>query len=126
MTKRAFISFDYDYDAQLKELLVRQSRNPDSPFEITDWSIKQASNTWQQEARWRIRASALVIVLCGRHTENAAGVSTELRIAQEEEIPYFLLAGHPEGSKKPSSARTNDNIYQWTWNNLKLLVGGAR
>ncbi|MCL2391089.1 MAG: hypothetical protein FWC66_00600 [Oscillospiraceae bacterium] len=36
-----FISFDYDYDARIKDLLVGQARNPDSPFEITDMSIKE-------------------------------------------------------------------------------------
>ena len=39
--KRTFISFDYDYDKELKECLVGQARNPDSPFEITDMSIKE-------------------------------------------------------------------------------------
>ena len=40
--KRSFISFDYDHDADLKNLLVGQARNSDSPFEITDLSIKEA------------------------------------------------------------------------------------
>ena len=38
--KRTFISFDYDHDSDLKNLLVGQARNEDSPFEITDMSIK--------------------------------------------------------------------------------------
>lgn len=36
LKKRAFISFDYDNDSDLKTLLVGQARNPDSPFEIVD------------------------------------------------------------------------------------------
>ena len=39
--KRVFISFDYDNDSDLKTLLVGQAKNPDSPFEITDMSIKE-------------------------------------------------------------------------------------
>lgn len=39
--KRTFISFDYDHDLDLKNLLVGQARNTDSPFEITDMSIKE-------------------------------------------------------------------------------------
>ena len=31
--KRAFISFDYDFDVDLKDLLVGQARNQDSQFE---------------------------------------------------------------------------------------------
>ncbi len=38
---RTFISFDYDHDSDLKLLLVGQAKNSDSPFEITDMSIKE-------------------------------------------------------------------------------------
>lgn len=125
MAARAFISFDYDNDARLKDLLVGQSKNPDSPFSIADWSIKQASPGWKEEARRRIRASGLVIVLCGRNMASATGVAVELGIAQEESVPYFLLAGY-EDSTRPSTAKPGDKLYKWTWDNLKALVGGAR
>jgi hypothetical protein len=52
--------------------------------------------------------------------------SVELSIAMEEGIPYFLLAGYQEGSVKPISARSTDKMYNWTWDNLKALVGGSR
>ena len=126
MSTRAFISFDYDNDARLKDLLVGQAKNSDTPFEIADWSIKTASPTWKVEARRRIKAAGLVIVLCGMSTHLAVGVAEELRIAKEEGVPYFLLAGYQEGSKKPSSASASDKLYTWTWDNLKKLVGGAR
>lgn len=38
---RTFISFDYDHDSDLKSLLVGQAKNDDSPFSITDMSIKE-------------------------------------------------------------------------------------
>ncbi len=56
----------------------------------------------------------------------ATGVAVEVSIAQEEGIPYFLLAGYSEGSTKPTAAKPGDKLYKWTWNNLKALVGGAR
>ena len=126
MVRRAFISFDYDKDARLKDLLVGQSKDPDSPFEVHDWSIKVASSTWREEARSRIRASGMVIVLCGRYTHLATGMSIELSIAQEEHAPYFLLTGYQTGSRRPTTARPTDKLYEWTWPNLKKLVGGAR
>lgn len=126
MAKRAFISFDYDHDARLKDLLVGQSKHPGTPFEIVDWSIKTASPTWRAEARRRIRASGVVIVLCGRNTATATGVTAELSIAKEEGVPYFLLAGYQSGSAKPASASVSDQLYKWTWENVKLLVSGAR
>jgi hypothetical protein len=126
MVQRTFISLDYDNDARLKDLLVGQSKNPDSPFDVHDWSIKAASTTWREDARRRIRASGLVIVLCCRYAHLATGMGVELGIAQEERAPYFLLAGYQTGSTRPTTARPADKLYDWTWPNLKKLVGGAR
>lgn len=126
--KRAFISFDYDHDARLKDLLVGQARNSDSPFEITDMSIKETiKSDWKAKALTRIRGCDVVVVLCGEHTNTAAGVAAELNIAKEEGIPYFLLQGYSEKAcKKPTAASNSDKIYDWTWDNLKKLIGGAR
>ena len=126
MAQRTFISFDYDYDLDIKTMLVGQSKNPDSPFEISDWSIKAASSDWKDKARQRIKAAGLVIVLCGEHTHEATGVSVELAIAQNEAVSYFLLAGRGSISRRPTTAKSNDEMYTWTWDNLKALVGGAR
>lgn len=75
LKKRAFISFDYDNDSDLKTLLVGQARNPDSPFEIVDMSIKETIATnWKDNARRRIKGCDVVIVLCGEYTRLATGV----------------------------------------------------
>lgn len=125
--KRTFISFDYDHDVRLKDLLVGQAKNPDSPFEITDMSIKEASPDWKDKARTRIRGCDVVIVLCGEHTNTATGVSVELDIAQDEGVSYFLLWGYSDKTcYKPKSAKGADKIYKWTWDNLKSLIGGVR
>lgn len=126
MGTRAFISYDYDNDARLKDLLVGQARHSDSPFEIVDWSIKSATADWKVQARRRIKASGLVIVLCGKNMSSATGVNVELAIAKEEAVPYFLLAGYQHGSGRPTSAGYSDKLYTWTWDNLKALVGGSR
>lgn len=125
---RTFISFDYDHDLDLKNLLVGQARNADSPFEITDMSIKEAiTKQWKDSARLRIKSCDVVAVICGKYTSSASGVSAEIKIAQEEQVPYFLLWGRSEGGvEKPSAAKDSDKIYDWTWDNLKLLIGGAR
>ncbi|MBU1200656.1 TIR domain-containing protein [Patescibacteria group bacterium] len=125
--KRCFISFDYDHDKVLKDFLIGQSKKEDSPFEISDWSIKEPSSDWKDKARTRIKKSEIVIVLCGHNTNTATGVSIELEIAQEEDKNYFLLAGYSSGgNKKPSSAKTTDKLYSWTWDNLKRLIHGNR
>ena len=128
MKTKVFISFDYDHDEELKIALVGQSKNPDSPFSINDMSIKEAiDSNWKAYARKRIRECDVVVVICGRYTNTAAGVSAELSIAQEEGVPYFLLWGRADGNVvKPRGAYASDKIYKWTWANLKALIGGAR
>lgn len=126
--QRAFISFDYDNDSDLKNLLVGQAKNEESPFYIIDMSIKEAiSKEWKDKARTRIKGCDVVIVICGEKTHTATGVSAELTITQEESIPYFLLWGRPDKTcTKPIVARSTDKIYEWTWENLKKLIHGQR
>lgn len=128
MKKRVFISFDYDHDARVKDLLVGQSKLSDSPFDIVDMSIKETiTSNWKANARRRIKSCDVVIVLCGRYTNSATGVTAEMKIAQEEGIPYFMLKAYSEYSCcSPIGSRSNDKIYNWTWNNLKLLIAGNR
>jgi len=121
MAKRVYISFDYDHDDDLKTLLVGQAKHPGSPFEIADWSIKEAiGSNWKDHARRRIRAVDVVTVICGNYTHTASGVAAEVSIAQSERVPYFLLAGRSKGiNRKPKTAMSGDKIYNWTWENLK-------
>ncbi len=128
MRKRVFISFDYDNDNDLKNLLVGQARNSDSPFDITDMSIKEPiKKDWRDNARRRIKSCDVLVVICGETTDTANGVSAELKIAQEEGIPYFCLWGRSNKKcTKPISANSSDKIYKWTWDNLKSLIGGKR
>lgn len=122
-----FISFDYDHDARLKELLVGQAKNEDSPFFIEDWSIKDPSADWKNKARSRIKRVDQVIVICGRRTDTATGVNVEIRLAREVTTPYFFLAGYSDGTnKKPAAALSTDKVYKWTWENLKTLIAGGR
>jgi hypothetical protein len=115
--KRIFISFDYDHDEALRIFLAGQAKHPDTPFELADWSIKEAiTGNWKEKARARIRSVEAVAVICGEYTDSATGVSAEVRIAQEEGVPYFLLAGYSDKvCKKPVTAKPTDKLYRWTW-----------
>ncbi len=126
--KRAFISFDFDHDEELRNALVAQAKNPDSPFNIADWSVHEPfDNNWRARVRSRILSTDLTIVICGEHTHTANGVAAEVTITQEESKPYFLLWGRPHKTcTKPRNALATDMIYKWTWENLKLLIAGAR
>ncbi|MEZ5374262.1 MAG: hypothetical protein R2704_16355 [Microthrixaceae bacterium] len=63
-----FISFDHDHDLDCKNLLVGQAKNPDTPFETSDHSVKVprlAGRTTLGAALARVQQ---VIVICGEHT----------------------------------------------------------
>ena len=126
--KRVFISFDIDHDEGTKIMLAGQAKLPDSPFDFTDASVKKhLTGDWQEKVRSRMDNIDLVIVLCGEYTHTASGVEAELTIAQEEGKPYFLLAAYSEKTcSKPKSAKIADKVYKWTWDNLKVLIGGGR
>ena len=125
--KRAFISFDFDHDEELRDALVGQAKMPNSPFSIADWSVREPFvGDWRSKVRSRIRRTDLTIVICGIHTHTAKGVAAELTITREEGNPYFLLRGRPRRvCTKPAMALRSDKIYKWTWDNLRELIAGA-
>jgi hypothetical protein len=121
---RVFISFDYDHDRDLKNLLVGQSKNEDTPFVFQDWSIKQETPGWKADARRRIQRSGLVIVICGLHTHEAAGVAAEVSIAKDEHVPYYLLRGRKEGwvRRPKGTSMWWDEIHPWKWDKLRTIT----
>lgn len=126
--KRLFVSFDYDNDADLKMLLVGQAKHKDTPFDIVDASVKDhLMGDWKQKVRGRIDRADVVCVLCSPTSHTAKGIEVELDIAKELKKPYFLLKGYADKDcKKPANATAADKMYNWTWDNLKLLVHGNR
>ncbi|SFP37139.1 TIR domain-containing protein [Salibacterium halotolerans] len=128
MHKRAFISFDIDHDEGAKTMLAGQSKLPDSPFTFKDNSVKKhLTGDWEAKVRRRMDNVDVVIILCGKNTQSATGVETELSIARDKRKPYFLLAAYSkENCVKPNSALSSDKIYRWTWDNLKNLIAGQR
>ena len=126
--QRAFISFDFDHDEDLRNLLAGQAKHPDSPFEIKDRSLKEPlTGDWKDKVRRRMDNVDIVIVICGEMTHTATGVGAEVSIAREAKKPFFLLWGRADKTcTKPTSASATDKVYSWTWENLKLLIGGGR
>ncbi len=87
--KRAFISFDFDHDKKLRDFMAAQAKNPNSPFEMADWSMKEAApqRNWEDKAEARIKRSEIVIVMVGKYTHRAAGVLKEVGMARRNGIP---------------------------------------
>ncbi len=126
--KRTFISFDFDHDEDLRNLLAGQSAHPNTPFEIKDRSLKEPLvGDWKEKVRRRMANIDLVIVICGEYTYWAQGVAAELAIARETNTPYFLLWGrNGKSCLAPTTALSSDKIYNWTWPNLEALIRGDR
>jgi hypothetical protein len=126
--KRVFISFDYDNDEGAKIMLAGQAKLPDSPFDFKDASVKEhLTGDWKEKIKRRMDNVDIVAVLCGEKTHTATGVSAELEIAKEKGKDYFLLAAYSDKTcTKPKSAASTDKVYNWTWANLKTLIGGGR
>ena len=87
--KRVFVSFDFDNDQALKILLIGQSQNKVTNFNLADWSLKEAQplRTWEALAKARIKRSHMMLVLVGSRAHRASGVLKEVKMAREEIIP---------------------------------------
>jgi hypothetical protein len=114
---RIFVTFDLEHDGDLYDRLVAQSATrSDSGFEVSGRSEPLTmEDPWREAMRTRIGGVDQLIVICGEHTDASRGVSAELRIAQEERTPYFLLWGR-RGSMctRPAAARPGEGMYSWT------------
>ena len=125
LKRRVYVAFDYD-DLGVKQNLIAESARPDCPWEFIDNSIRSAlTDQWIAEARRLIQGSDCVIVLCGKQTHQAAGVSTEVQITQELGKPYFLISCTREGiPTAPKHARSSDKVWTYRWPTLLALLNG--
>jgi len=121
---RVFVSYDREHDGDLHDLLVEQASKATSGFEISARSRDRAPMDLGDEGlRREIREADEVIIICGEHTDCSERVGTELRIAREEERPYFLLWGRRElMCTKPTTAKPADAMYSWTWEILQSQI----
>jgi len=122
--KKVFVSFDFDNDKTLKDFIIGQAKLADSPFEVIDFSLKEAApeKTWLDKARAAISRAEVFIVMLGSKTRNASGVLKEVKIANELKKEKFQIIGYRDGSETwavPNAGR----VYRWDWDNLKKLLG---
>jgi hypothetical protein len=121
--KKVFVSFDFDNDKVLKDFIIGQSKNPDSPFEIVDTSIKEAQpmKTWEDKARAAIYRSDIVLVMVGPLTHKAPGVLKEIQMARDAGVKIVQIIGYRDENYTP--VQDAGRLYAWNWENLKNLLG---
>ena len=117
-----FVSFDFDNDKILKEFIIGQSRLPDSPFEVTDWSMKEAApeRDWEEEAEKRIKRSKVILVMVGSETYRALGVLKEVAMARKHDKKIVQIIGYKNGNYEP--VPDAGRLYSWNWENLKNIL----
>lgn len=118
-----FVSFDFDNDKKLKDFIIGQSRLSDSPFEVIDWSMKEAApeRSWEVEAEKRIKRTDIVLVMVGPKTYKAPGVLKETEIARKHNKKIAQIIGYQNGDYKPVPHA--GQLYRWSWKNLKKILG---
>ena len=121
--KRVFMmSFDFDNDKALKDFILGQAKLADSPFEVTDCSLKEAKpeKTWEDHALTAIKGADIVLVMVGAKTHKASGVLKEVAMAREEGIKIVQIIGYKDGDY--TAVEDAGRLYAWNWDNLKKLL----
>lgn len=120
--KRVFVSFDYDNDRVLKDFIIGQSKNDDSPFEIIDHSLKEAApeRDWEKKAAAAISRAEIVLVMVGAKTHRAQGVLKEVAMARKAGVKIVQIIGYKDGDYTP--VPDAGRLYAWNWDNLKKLL----
>ncbi len=121
--KRAFVSFDYDNDVRYRDFLIGQAKNPLSPIEIDDWSLKYAFDSkWKTQCREHIKRTHIVIQLVGQNTYRAEGAVWEVRCAIEEGVPVFGIYIDKNNKGFIPSSLKGSTVIEWTWDGIASMV----
>jgi hypothetical protein len=119
--KRVFVAFAME-DKWARDLLRGQALNTRSPFEYTDFSVKEPfSNAWKTEVRKRIRSCDGVIVLLSKNVRNANGARWEIKCAIEEGIPIRGVSIHKDDRYVPPEMN-GKRLLRWTWDNIQNFI----
>ena len=124
-TPRVFISFDFDHDETEKNLFVGQARNSRTPFNIEDWSSKSSlpPSQWERIIKDKINKCNMIIVLSGKTMASASGVSKEIAMAKDQDVPVFgvYVDGANTSSNLPSGLARNRTI-SWNWDSIANAI----
>lgn len=119
MAKRIFTSFAIE-DKNLRDLLVGQAKNENSPFEFVDMSVKKPwDSAWKTKCRTKIKGCDGVLIIVTKNTKNADGQLWEIKCAKEEAIPRRGIWGSKDN--RPTSLPSELDgvkIVNWTWDNI--------
>lgn len=121
MAKRIFISFAKE-DEKYRDFLVGQAKNPASPFEFVDMSVKEPwDNEWKTKCKTKIKSCDGMIALISKTTKDASGACWEIRCAIEEGIPVRGMYIHNDSCTIPL-ALEGKMVVNWGWDNISNFL----
>ena len=117
--KRVFISFAIE-DVRLRDLLVGQARNDNSPFEFIDMSVKKPwDSEWKTNCKTKIKGCDGMIAIITKNTKKASGELWEIKCAKEEGIPHIGIWGYSDDHLSTIHEDIKPiRIINWTWSNI--------
>lgn len=122
---RTFISFDYDHNETEKNLFVGQSKLSKSPFSIEDWSSKSSlpQSQWEAIVREKINKCHILIILVGKYMASATGVTKEIKMARDQNVPFFgvYVGGVNTTSNLPAGLSRNSTS-AWDWEKISNAI----
>lgn len=119
-SRSVFLSFEFHKDANRRSAFIGQAWRH-CEFVLTDKSLPDAEhdNKWRQEAKKRMEASDVVIVLLGSDAQNAPGVKDELSLAGEVGCPVIQLM--PQGCNYGLVAK-NGAVCEYKWARINQML----
>ena len=119
-SRSVFLSFEFQKDAGRRGTFMGQAE-VDCEFALIDKSLPSAQHDeqWRREAKARIEASAVVIVLLGPDTYNAPGVKDELSLAGGVRCPVVQLM--PQNRNYGLVAK-NGAICEYKWKTINRML----
>lgn len=122
-SKKVFISFAIE-DVRYRDLLVGQAKSANTPFQLTDMSVKQPwpEKEWKKRCREKIKGCDCVIVLLSKNTWHSSGLRWEIKCAREERVR--IVGMHIKKNDKgaiPPELR-GIRIIEWSWKNLEKFL----
>ncbi len=118
--KIVFVAFAIE-DETIRDFLVGQSINTESPFEFTDMSVKEPYDSgWKEKVRTRIRRSDGIIVLVSKNSLTSSGQAWEISCAKEEKKPILAIWAY----KTDRTILSSVNTVEWSWPTMGKFIDG--
>ena len=117
-----FLSFKFKRDNHLRGNFYAQAARGDSRYYVQDESLREdyPNDIWLSEARERIRACDIVIVLVGQDTHNSSGVQKEVTEANMLHKPIFQIMPQRRNYGKVRGA---GELIEWHWDRIDAKIG---